>query len=50
MTITIVCVCGQHNLVFEHDLDTARCEACGTLLLKPAAAAENAEQESRVRA
>ena len=47
MTITIVCGCGHHNLVFDTELEKARCEfnmenslvtvceSCNTLLLKP---------------
>lgn len=38
MTITIVCVCGHHNLVFDTELETARCEMCDVLLLRPAPA------------
>jgi ribosomal protein S27E len=34
--ITIVCACGQHNIIPDERLETAVCSACGTALLRPA--------------
>lgn len=36
VVITIVCACGEHNAVSEHDLDTAECGQCHALLLAKA--------------
>ncbi|GAB4222612.1 MAG: hypothetical protein Kow0062_20830 [Acidobacteriota bacterium] len=50
MTITIVCVCGQHNAVHDAELETARCEHCGGILLRPTAEAESSLQQTTHRA
>jgi hypothetical protein len=34
--ITIVCACGQHNIIPDERLETAICSSCGTPLLRPA--------------
>ena len=47
MTITIVCGCGHHNLVFDTDLEKARCESCNTLLLKPVSSLVKASEAQR---
>lgn len=47
MTITIVCGCGHHNLVFDTELEKARCESCNTLLLKPVRTLVDTSEPSR---
>ena len=47
MTITIVCGCGHHNLVFDTDLEKARCENCNTLLLKPVTSTQALSEAAR---
>ena len=33
--ITIVCACGQHNIIPDERMETATCSSCGTPLLRP---------------
>ena len=48
MIITIVCACGQHNIIPDERLETAICNSCGTPLLRPEALTSGtAEKETQ---
>ena len=47
--ITIVCACGQHNIIPDERLESAVCSACGTALLRPAALKAQSAASSDLR-
>ncbi len=46
MIVTIVCHCGNHNQVSEHELEVAHCSRCFRLLLPASRVAPEASAAS----